>query len=191
MPSDRGLFATTAQIPWWVVLLEGIAALVIGGLLLAEPGATLFALVALVGIYWFVDGIVDLVMMFVDHRQWGWKLASGVIGILAGLVVLRHPAWASVLVPALLVWIVGIMGVGMGLIAFVRAFLGGGVASAVLGVISILIGGTLLFNTVVATTVLVYAVGTLAVVGGILAIVGAFLLRGREADVARHPLAPA
>src|SRR5215471_241571 len=188
----QGETAITAT-PWRLVLLEGIAGLLIGILLLTQTGVTLFTLIVFVGVYWFVTGILQLVMLFVDSTQWGWHLFSGVIGILAGLVVIRHPAWSAVLIPTTLVWMLGIAGVIVGLVSFVHAFMGGGWAAAILGVISIILGGLLLFNTVVATVVLVYAVAIWAIIGGIFAIVGAFLLRGRqhEATASQHPLAPA
>lgn len=183
----------SAAPPWWLLLLEGIAALLIGILLLTETGVTLFGLVVFLGVYWLVTGILDLVMLFVDRRQWGWKLVSGIIGILAGLVIIRHPWWASVLVPATLVWLLGVAGVVIGVIALVRAFMGGGWASAILGVISILLGGILLFNTAVSTVVLVYAVAIWAIIGGIFAIVGSFMVRSRQNQAARaqQPLAHA
>jgi uncharacterized membrane protein HdeD (DUF308 family) len=187
---DRASLAT----PWWLVLLEGIAALLIGILLLTQTGVTLFTLIVFVGVYWFVTGILDLVMLFVDRSQWGWKLFSGIVGILAGLVVIRHPLWATVLIPTTLVWLLGIMGIVIGIVAFVRAFMGGGWASAILGLISILLGGLLLFNTVFATVVLVYAVAIWAIVGGLFAIVGSFLLRGRQHAAGAapgQPVAPA
>ena len=172
--------SAAAATPWWLVLLEGIAALLIGILLLTEPGATLFTLVVFLGVYWLVIGVLDLVMLFVDRTQWGWKLFSGVIGILAGLVIVRHPWWASVLIPATLVWILGIMGIVIGVATIARAFMGGGWPAAILGVISVLLGAFLLFNTAFSTTVLVYVVGIWAIIGGIFAIVGSFFLRGRQ-----------
>jgi len=194
MQAYGGLTSAAAATPWWLVLLEGIAGLLIGILLLTETGVTLFALIVFVGVYWFVTGILDLVMLFVDRRQWGWKLFSGIIGIIAGLLVIRHPWWATVLIPTTLVWILGAIGIAIGLVAFVRAFMGGGWASAILGILSILLGGILLFNTVVATVVLVYAVAIWAIVGGIFAIVAAFMLRGRQHEAskaAQRPLAQA
>lgn len=166
--------------PWWLVLLEGIAALLIGILLLTEPGATLFTIVVFAGVYWLITGILDLVMLFVDRTQWGWKLFNGIIGIVAGIVVVRHPWWASVLLPATLVWIVGIIGIVIGLVMIVRAFMGAGWGIALLGVVSVLLGAFLLFNTVFSTVVLLYTVAIWAIVGGIFAIVGAFFLRGRQ-----------
>src|SRR5215471_18791571 len=159
----QGETAITAT-PWWLVLLEGIAGLLIGILLLTQTSVTLFTLVVFVGVYWFVTGILDLVMMFVDSRQWGWKLFTGVVGILAGLVVIRHPAWAAVLIPTTLVWLLGLMGVVIGVATFVRAFMGGGLPAAILGIISVILGAVLLFNTVVATVVLVYAVAIWAII---------------------------
>jgi len=185
---------TSTATPWWLVLLEGIAAILIGVLLLTEPGATLFTIVVFLGVYWLVTGVLDLVMLFVDRTQWGWKLFSGIVGILAGLVIVRHPWWAAYLVPTTLVWIIGIMGIVIGVVAFARAFMGGGWASAILGVISILLGALLLFNTVMSTVVLLYAVAIWAVIGGIFGVVGAFFLRGRQHAAERtagQPLAPA
>jgi len=171
--------------PWWLVLLEGIAAVLIGVLLLTEPSATLFTIVVFIGVYWLITGILDLVMLFVDRSQWGWKLFSGIVGIAAGVVVVRHPWWATVLIPTTLVWIIGIVGVVLGVAAFIRAFMGGGWASAILGVISILLGAFLLFNTVWSTIVLLYVVAIWAIVGGVFGIVGSFWLRGREHAASR------
>jgi uncharacterized membrane protein HdeD (DUF308 family) len=185
---------SVATTPWWLVLLEGIAALVLGILLMTEPGATLFTIVVFVGVYWLVVGVLDLVMLFVDRSQWGWKLFSGIVGILAGLVVVRHPWWAALLIPATLVWVLGIMGIVIGVAMLARAFMGGGWAPAILGVVSVLLGALLLFNTLVSTLVLIYAVGIWAIVGGVGAIAAAFWLRGRQhgqAQTAGRPLAQA
>jgi len=62
--------------PWWVVLIEGIAAIIIGILLLANPRATTVVLIQFLGIYWFIIGIIDIVRIFIDSSMWGWKLFS-------------------------------------------------------------------------------------------------------------------
>jgi uncharacterized membrane protein HdeD (DUF308 family) len=179
-------------IPWWLLLLEGIAAVLIGILLLTETKSTLYTLVVFLGIYFLITGILDLVMLFVDQSQWGWKLFSGIIGIVAGVIIIRDPIWASVLVPTTLVWLIGAAGVAIGIIAFVRAFTGGGWAAAILGLISLLLGGLLLFNTVASTVVLIYLVAIWAIIGGVLAVVGSFLVRGGQlGGAAQPPLAPA
>jgi uncharacterized membrane protein HdeD (DUF308 family) len=173
--------ASVAPTPWWVLLLEGIAGVLIGLLLLTNTGATLYTLMVFLGAYWLVSGIIDLVMLFVTREQWGWRLFSGIVGVLAGLAVLRHPAWASILVPGTLVWLLGIAGIAIGVAAIIRAFMGGGWAAAILGVISGLLGLLLLFNTAASTVVLIYVAAIWALVAGIFAIVAAFWLRSHPA----------
>lgn len=169
-----------AVTPWWLVLLEGIAGLILGLLLLTNTARTIFTLVLILGIFWFVTGLVDLVMMFVDRRQWGWKLFSGVIGIIAGLVVIRQPIWAAALLPATLVWLLGVAGVVIGTVGIVRALTGGGWGIGLLGALSIVIGILLLLHTALSTLALIYAVAVIAVLGGILAIIGSFFLLGAQ-----------
>ena len=73
-----------ASLPWWLILLEGIAAAIIGLFLLTAPGATLFVLIQVLGIFWLVGGLFRIISIFLDSSLWGWKLIAGALGILAG-----------------------------------------------------------------------------------------------------------
>ncbi len=53
--------------PWWLVLLEGIAAAIIGLFLLTAPGATLFVLIQVLGIFWLVGGLFRIISIFLDN----------------------------------------------------------------------------------------------------------------------------
>jgi uncharacterized membrane protein HdeD (DUF308 family) len=170
-------------IPWWLVLLEGIAAVIIGILLLTSPGIPLFALVQITGFFWLIGGIFRIVSIFVDSSSWGWKLLGGIIGILAGLVVLQHPVWSTLLLPAVYVIILGIQGIILGGASLVMAFRGGGWGTGVLGVLSIILGVVLLLNPLfIGIAVLPFVLGAFALVGGILAVVAAFMMRGGSTD---------
>src|SRR5215212_3274527 len=142
--------------PWWLVLLEGIAAAIIGLFLLTAPGATLFVLVQVLGIFWLV------------------------LGILAGIVVLQHPLWSSVLVPAIYLIILGIQGLISGGVSLVLAFSGGGWGAGILGALSIVFGLVLLFNVWIGVAVLPYILGAVGIVGGGLAIAVAFAMRSMD-----------
>src|SRR3954452_6729029 len=85
--------------PWWLVLLEGIFAALFGFLLLIAPGSTLVFLVQVLGFYLLIDGILRVVSIFIDHSLWGLKLALGILGLIAGIVVLQHPLWSAIAVP--------------------------------------------------------------------------------------------
>ena len=171
------------SVPWWLVLLEGIAAAIIGIFLLTAPGITLFALVQITGFFWLIGGIFRIVSIFVDSSSWGWKLLGGVIGILAGLVVLQHPLWSTLLLPAVYVVILGIQGIILGGVSLVMAFRGGGWGTGILGVLSIVLGVVLLLNPLfIGIAVLPFVLGAFALVGGILAVVAAFMMRSGSTE---------
>ena len=164
-------------IPWWLVLLEGIAAVIIGILLLAEPRMTITVLIWILGIYWFVAGIFSIISIFIDSSAWGWKLFIGILGILAGLVIMRHPLWSSLLVPTVAVIVLGIQGLIMGVVRLIQAFQGEGWGAGILGVLSILFGIVLLMNPVIAGLTLPWVLGIFGIIGGIFAIITAFRLK--------------
>jgi len=164
--------------PWWAVLVQGIFAIIIGILLLTYPGATTLVIVQFIGIYWLVSGIFSLVGIFMDRSMWGWKLFAGVIGILAGLAIMRHPLWSTFMLPTVLVIFLGINGLIMGVIGLIAAFTGSGWGAGILGVLSILFGLLLLFSPFVAALALPWVYGVLGIAGGISAIFVAFRQRG-------------
>ena len=62
-------------------------------------------------------GVMALVRVFVDRSvPWIWSLLIGIVGILAGLVVLRHPLLAALTVPTTIVIILGVQGLIMGVL---------------------------------------------------------------------------
>jgi uncharacterized membrane protein HdeD (DUF308 family) len=164
-------------VPWWVVLIQGIAAIIIGIFLLINPRITTVVLVQFLGVYWLIIGIIDIVRIFIDSTMWGWKLFSGLIGILAGIAIIQYPLWSSFLVPSVLVWVFGFFGIIIGIIGLIQAFQGAGWGAGILGVLSILFGGLLLTNAFVAGLTLPLIYGILAIVGGLAAVVNAFQLR--------------
>ena len=74
-------------IPWWLVLLEGLASLIIGVYLIASPIATTSNLVRLLGCYWLFLCITTLTTIFMDKSKCTWRAITGMLGILAGLAV--------------------------------------------------------------------------------------------------------
>lgn len=165
------------MIPWWVVLLQGIAAVLLGIFLLAKPGMTMVVVVQLIGIYWFVAGIFQIVAIFIDHTQWGWKLFSGVLGIIAGMIIIKHPLWSPILLTSVLVIVLGIEGIIIGIINLIQAFKGGGWGVGILGALSIILGLILLANTLLFTFSAPLVLGVAGVIGGIIAIVYSFRLK--------------
>ena len=108
-------------LPWWLVLVEGVIAAVLGLALLVAPGAALFFMVQVLGLYLFIVGIFRIIGIFIDASWWGLKLLAGVLSILAGLFVLEHPLWSTVMVPSVLVFVVGFLSIFQGAAGLVIA----------------------------------------------------------------------
>jgi uncharacterized membrane protein HdeD (DUF308 family)/predicted flap endonuclease-1-like 5' DNA nuclease len=169
--------------PWWLVLIQGIAAILLGLMLFSSPLATTVVLVQFLGIYWFALGLFNIVSIFIDRSMWGWKLFSGILGIIAGMVIFQHPIWSTFIVPSVLVYIVAFSGLFLGLVGLIQAFRGAGWGAGVLGALSIIFGLILLFNPILATLSVPWVLGLLGIVGGIMAIFGAFGLRRLQKEV--------
>ena len=161
----------------YVYLLGGLVSLVFGILLLTRTGAAIEIIMILTGLWWFIHGLFYLLSIFIDRSQWGWKLFGGILGVLAGVLVLQAPLLGGVVVLGVYTIILGIIGIVFGIAALIAAFQGGGWGTAVFGVISIIIGGLLIFNLGVATRVLFTIFAILLIIQGIIAVVAGFMYR--------------
>ncbi len=190
MTTDTNVNQTRkSSTPWWLILIEGIAAIIVGILFLASPGSTLVVLVQLLGIYFLVTGILSIVAIFIDSSAWGWKLFSGIIGILAGFIIIEYPLWSTLLVPTTIVLVIAIFAIIIGFINLIHAFQGAGWGLGILGVLSILLGIALLARPILSALSLPLVLGILAIVGGILAVINAFRVK-REAEAEEKVVEP-
>lgn len=84
---------------WWVLLLNGICAIVFGIIAFTWPHITLIVLAILYGIYSLADGITMTIAAFGKNKQgesWGHLLFHGIISIIAGLIALLWPAITAI-----------------------------------------------------------------------------------------------
>jgi uncharacterized membrane protein HdeD (DUF308 family) len=163
---------------WWVLLLQGFAGIIIGLMLITEPGATLVALTTVLGFYWLITGVLALVQVFVDRATpWIWSLLAGLVGILAGLFVLRHPLVAALTVPTILVIILGIQGLVIGAVQIIGGFKGGGIGPFILGAINVLVGILLLGSPLAAALAVPLVFGVLLLIQGAGLMILAFRVR--------------
>jgi uncharacterized membrane protein HdeD (DUF308 family) len=71
----------------------GMLALLIGLYALRHIEITVIALGLVLGIYWIIDGVLDL-FAAAEHRHMpgrNWTLAAGILGIVAGIILLVWP----------------------------------------------------------------------------------------------------
>jgi uncharacterized membrane protein HdeD (DUF308 family) len=173
----------TKQRPWWLTLMLGIAAFVVGAILLWAPAKTkadtYMLLVALLGIYWLISGIGDIISMFVDHTAWGWKLFMGIVSIIAGGYILMYPVAAGVALPRIFVLILGIWALMEGIILLIMAFRGGGWGAGIMGVVAIIFGIILMgeYGRIGSGLAMIWAAAVWGLIGGVALIVQAFRQR--------------
>ena len=103
---------------WWLFLVMAVASLVAGVIVVAKPSHSLAVLAVVVGIFMVVDGIVELVSSF-RLEQGNRALAAilGVLGIVIGIILIRHPTHAVNAVGL----VIGIWLVAAGVVRLVRA----------------------------------------------------------------------
>lgn len=163
---------------WWLFLLQGIAGILLGFMLVTAPGTTLLALITFLGFYWLFTGVLALVQMFVDRSvPWFWSLLSGLLGIAAGVLVLRHPLLATVTVPTLIVIVLGIEALIMAAVQFMAGLKGGGFASFLLAAVNVLIGLLLLSSPTYAALAVPLVFGIILMAQGVMHVFWAFRVR--------------
>ncbi|MDU1890232.1 MAG: DUF308 domain-containing protein [Dysgonomonas sp.] len=88
---------------WWVSLLIGLLAIGLGIWCAITPLSTLVALTLVFAAIFFIGGISAIVFALSNKsilKGWGWTLASGVIDLIFGLIIISLPVEAISLVLA-------------------------------------------------------------------------------------------
>ena len=166
---------------WWLLLLHGIAALLLGTLLVSAPAATIASLATFLGFFWLIGGVLSLVRVFVDRSvPWIWSLLSGILGIVAGLFVVNHPMIAALVVPATIVVLLGVDGLVMGVFEIIRGVKGGGMGAYAMGAANILIGVLLLARPLSAALAVPFIFGVILLIEGVGLLYLAFKARRHE-----------
>jgi uncharacterized membrane protein HdeD (DUF308 family) len=138
------------------------------------------------GAYWFILGVLDLVGLLRDRTAWGWKLFTGIIGILAGGVILSgflgdsttlDSYLTTAMVGVTIAWVIGFLGVLYGIVMLIAAFRGAGWGAGILGVLTIVFGIIILSNPVWTALGLPLVIGIWLLIGGIGLIFAAFRMR--------------
>ena len=165
--TDSKMELEVLQAPWWAILLEGIIAIVIGLFLLYEPVVTTILLIQILAIFWLAGGIVSVIgaLIFPENRL--WKLLSGILGIIAGVLILMYPIFSPFIVLTFLVIFIGAWAIVNGAVKLAWALKGGGWGMGILGVLTIILGLLLLTNSLVGALFLPWMFGFFLIIGGI------------------------
>jgi uncharacterized membrane protein HdeD (DUF308 family) len=104
---------------WWLALLIGVVSIIAGIIVIAKPSHSLATLAVIFGIFVLVDGIIELgAALSAKTQNRGLLAVLGVISVIAGVLLIRHPL-GGVRAVALLI---GLWLMAAGLVRFVAAF---------------------------------------------------------------------
>jgi uncharacterized membrane protein HdeD (DUF308 family) len=89
---------------FWLQLVSVVLSVIVGILFLRNPGAGLLTLTLLLIVFFMVEGISKIIFSLTirPFPNWGWVLASGIVGILLSLYL-----WANT--PVTAVWLLGVL----------------------------------------------------------------------------------
>jgi uncharacterized membrane protein HdeD (DUF308 family) len=89
---------------FWLELISVVLSIVVGWLLLRNPGGGLLLMTILLIVYFMVEGFskVILALTIRPFPGWGWVFASGVVGILLAAYL-----WSNM--PVTAAWILGLL----------------------------------------------------------------------------------
>lgn len=170
--------------PWWILLIWGILAVLIGCMFLLSPGMTTVLLITFMGAYWLVGGLFAIGSLVIDRTNLGWKLFLAVINIIAGTLILLYPLYSTFFVLSFFVIFIGFWACFVGAAHFIRAFTTRDAGSAILGIISLIFGFLILINPFVAAALLPFITGGFAIAAGLATIVVSFMARKGAANPA-------
>ncbi len=164
---------------WWLFAVRGALAILFGLTALVWPEITLLALVFLFGAYALVDGILAVVMGMAgtDSIRW-WTVLWGLVSVAAGIGVFLWPGiTALVLVYLIAGWAILTGATEIAAAIAWRREMQNEWLLIVAGILSVLAGIALAVFPGAGALSLVWLIGALAIVAGVLLIVVAFRLR--------------
>jgi uncharacterized membrane protein HdeD (DUF308 family) len=165
--SDYEVGYEILQVPWWVVLLEGIIGILVGLFLLYRPAATTILLIQLLGVFWLAEGILSVIGALIFPGNRIWKLLSGILSIIAGVAILMYPIYSPFVVLTLFVIFIGVWAIINGIVKIALALKGGGWGTGIIGILTIILGLLLLTNSLVGALFLPWVFGFFLIIGGI------------------------
>ena len=172
---------------WWLILLRGIASILFGIAAFVWPGLTVLALTLLYGAFAMADGILSLGAALTGSGErsiptW-WLVVIGLLGIAAGTVAFLWPG----LTAFALVIMIGAWAVAIGVMQIIGAiWLRHEIEDEWLliaaGILSVLFGAAVLLKPGAGALALAWAIGTFAILSGILLVAFALRIKGVQAQ---------
>lgn len=90
---------------WWLYLLNGIIFLIAGFIVFSNPFSSYVLLSIFFSVTLFVTGIFEIAFAISNrkgHYGWGWSLASGIVDLVIGFILMLYPSVSMAVIPLFL-----------------------------------------------------------------------------------------
>ena len=115
------LVGRTVGVPWWALLIEGLAGIGVGIITLLWPGITARVLLYLIAFWAVVTGVFEIVAAIRLRKEirGEWLLAlSGALSVLFGVALIVSPGTGALAV----VWLIGAYAIVFGVLMIALRF---------------------------------------------------------------------
>jgi uncharacterized membrane protein HdeD (DUF308 family) len=166
---------------WWVEILKGMIALIIGIICLANPSKALAAIAVYLGILAMLAGLVIVANSLIRKgSNWKFWVSQGIINIIIGIFLISYPKVAiNVIIVFISLWIIAISIVQLFTYANLKKT---GYNSQLLlftAILSLLIGILLVFNPFEGAKIVAIILGIYATIYGLSSLIVALKLLKR------------
>jgi uncharacterized membrane protein HdeD (DUF308 family) len=176
--SDPGDMLTAFGRSWWMIVAWGVVTLLAGLLTIAWPGRTIVVVAILIGIQFFVSGILRLISAFAfegeGHRA--WDVLVGLTSVVVGILCLKD-VFQTI---AALTLIVGILWVVQGISEFFAGVAGLSMhrgLTILMGILGFVAGVVVLTYPITSVLALAWVLGVWLTAYGIMLVAAAFSVR--------------
>jgi len=181
---EGGILQEMLRGAWWVMLLRGILAIVLGLLAFFKPAGMLIGIVEVMGLFFLLDGvllILGAITGFAGGSRW-LSLLGGLFYILAGIVIFSSPLLSALIAGTLAIYLMAGFVLITGIMRIATAIRLWKTSAhkwllLVEGAIGIIFAVILIGSPIVSAKVLMQIIGVIAVVLAINMLVLAFGLR--------------
>lgn len=187
--------AHAPEVKFWITLVRGIFAILLGLGLLIQPDKASPALANFMGIYWMLSGFISLRWGAIGERPRPLARLAGAIGILAGLFTLGRKMIGIMISEAILISLLGVVILLTGLLHAIGGFRTDedvrqwSWSSFTLGFFEIILGIPLILSPLEPGRLVYWAASIWAFIGGAIIIAEALYLR-RQAFIQREENVP-
>jgi uncharacterized membrane protein HdeD (DUF308 family) len=159
---------------WYVLAMAGGIGIAAGVIVLAEPNRSLTALAVITGIYLLALGVLSIARTVSDEDPGPGGLLLGILALIAGVIVIRHPGESIVAVSLAL----GIYFLVAGALNLARAIVGPRrLFSLIAGIVLVAAGTVITSSPEISVKTLALLTGTALCLQGALQIAEGFALR--------------